>query len=85
MAAVRTENALRFIDRFATRSIGLFFETPCRAFSELVEAGEAFNTRLKQRLADNPELLESILTDIKTAHQSSQSRDTQKAVGEVKK
>ncbi len=55
-----------------------------RAFGELVEAGQDFKTRLKQRLADNPELLESILTDFKTAHQSSQSRDTQKAVGEVK-
>jgi hypothetical protein len=56
-----------------------------RAFSELVEAGQDFKTRLKQRLSDNPELLESILNDFKTAHQSGQSRDTQKAVGEVKK
>jgi hypothetical protein len=55
-----------------------------RAFSELVEAGQDFKARLKQRLADNPELLQSILTDFKTAHQSSQSRDTQKVVGEVK-
>jgi hypothetical protein len=55
-----------------------------RAFGELVEAGQDFKTRLKQRLADNPELLESILADFKTAHQSSQSRDTQKAVEEVK-
>ncbi len=55
-----------------------------RAFGELVEAGQDFKTRLKQRLADNPDLLESILTDFKTAHRSSQSRDTQKAVGEVK-
>jgi hypothetical protein len=51
-----------------------------RAFGELVEAGQDFKTRLKQRLADKPEILESILTDFKTAHQSSQSRDTQKAV-----
>ncbi len=56
-----------------------------RAFSELVEAGQDFKTRLKQRLADNPDLLESILTDFKTAHQSSQSRDTQKAVVAVKR
>jgi hypothetical protein len=55
-----------------------------RAFSELVEAGQDFKARLKQRLSDNPELLESILADFKTAHQSSQSRDTQKAVEEVK-
>jgi hypothetical protein len=55
-----------------------------RAFSELVEAGQDFKTRLKQRLSDNPELLESILSDFKTAHQSSQSRDTQKTVTQIK-
>mgnify|MGYP001264992433 CR=1 FL=1 len=55
-----------------------------RAFSELVEAGQDFKARLKQRLADNTDLLESIMTDFKTAHQSSQSRDTQKAVEKVK-
>ncbi len=55
-----------------------------RVFSELVEAGQDLKTRIKQSLADNPELLESILTDFKTAHQSSQSRDTQKAMGKVK-
>jgi len=36
-----------------------------RAFSELVEAGQDFKTRLKLRLADNPDLLESILNDFK--------------------
>lgn len=55
-----------------------------RAFSELVEAGQDFKTRLKQCLADYPDLLETILSDFKTAQQSSQSRDTQKAVGKVK-
>jgi hypothetical protein len=54
------------------------------AFAELVEAGQDFNACLKQCLDDNPELLESILSDFKTAHQSSQSRDTQKAVETLK-
>jgi hypothetical protein len=57
-----------------------------RDFAEHVEACQDFNVRIKQRLADNnPELLESILTDFKAAHQTSQSRDTQNAVVVVKK
>jgi len=56
-----------------------------RALAEVVEAGQDFKTRLRKRLADQPDLAESILEDFREAHRTSQSRDVQRAVVGLKR
>jgi hypothetical protein len=56
-----------------------------RALAEVVEAGQDFKTRLRKRLADQPNLAESILNDFRDAHRASQSRDVQRAVVGLKR
>ncbi len=55
-----------------------------RALSEVIEGGQAFETRIRQRLANQPDLAESILEDFRTAHRAKQSRDVQAVVRRVK-
>jgi len=55
-----------------------------RALAEVVEAGQDFKTRLRKRLADQPDLAESILDDFRESHRANQSRDVQRAVVELK-
>jgi hypothetical protein len=55
-----------------------------RAFSEVIEAGQDFKTRLRKRLVDQPELAESLISDFTEAHRANQSRDVQEAVVRLK-
>lgn len=56
-----------------------------RALAEVVEAGQDFKTRLRKRLADQPDLAESIIDDFREAHRTSQSRDVQRTVVGLKR
>lgn len=55
-----------------------------RSLAEVVEAGQDFKNRLRNRFRDQPDLAESILDDFRDAHRTSQSRDVQRVVGDLK-
>lgn len=55
-----------------------------RALTEVVEAGQDFKTRLRKRLANQPELAENVIDDFRISHRTAQSRDTQATVKQLK-
>jgi hypothetical protein len=55
-----------------------------RALAEVVEGGQEFKERLRNLLADRPEVEEKVVAAFTDAHRSRQSRDVQSAVIRLK-
>jgi hypothetical protein len=55
-----------------------------RALAEVVEGGQEFKERLRNLLADQPEMAERLAGEFRDAHRASQNRDTQSVVRQIK-
>ena len=56
-----------------------------RALAEVVEAGQDFKARVRNRLSNQPDLAKLILDDFRDAHRTTQDRDVRQAVVQMKR